>query len=61
MTSSSGPVLTKDDLVSYLASGCKPPEDWRIGTEHEKFAYTLDDYRPLQYDGERGSRRCLRA
>jgi len=59
MTSSSGPVLTKDDLVSYLASGCKPPEDWRIGTEHEKFAYTLDDYRPLQYDGERGVKAVL--
>lgn len=21
--------LTKDDLVAYLASGCKPREDWR--------------------------------
>ena len=41
-------------LTAYLASGCKPPEDWRIGTEHEKFAYRLDDLRPLEYDGERG-------
>ena len=21
--------LTKEDLVSYLASGCKPKQDWR--------------------------------
>jgi len=28
--------LTKDDLVAYLASGCKPRDAWRIGTEHEK-------------------------
>jgi len=59
MTSSSAPRLTKEDLVNYIASGSKPQEQWRIGTEHEKFAYTLDDCRPLEYGGERGVRAVL--
>ncbi|KAJ8449254.1 hypothetical protein Cgig2_002386 [Carnegiea gigantea] len=42
--------LTKEDLVSYLASGCKPKENWRIGTEHEKFGFELDTLRPMKYE-----------
>lgn len=47
-------VSDKRQLVEYLASGCKPRDAWRIGTEHEKFAYHLDGLRPLDYDGESG-------
>ncbi|MCH8189119.1 MAG: glutamate--cysteine ligase [Proteobacteria bacterium] len=47
----SDPVTDKSQLVEYVVQGCKPPEAWRIGTEHEKFAYRLDDLRPLPYDG----------
>ena len=47
-------VEDRDALVEYLASGCKPPEAWRLGTEHEKFGFTRDDLRPLPYDGPRG-------
>jgi len=54
-----GPIESRNDLVEYLSSGCKPPEDWRIGTEHEKFAYTREDLRPLPYDGARGIRALL--
>ncbi len=46
-----GPIESRDDLVGYLSSGCKPKENWRIGTEHEKFGYHLDDHTPLRYDG----------
>jgi glutamate--cysteine ligase, plant type len=53
------PVTSKRQLVEYLAAGCKPAGDWRIGTEHEKFAYTFDDLRPLPYDGPRGIRAML--
>lgn len=42
--------LTKQDLVDYIKSGCKPKEQWRIGTEHEKFGYRLEDLRPIEYD-----------
>lgn len=34
--------LTKEDLVQYIASGCKTRDKWRIGTEHEKLGYVLD-------------------
>jgi len=50
----SEPITNKSQLVDYLASGCKARENWRIGTEHEKFAYRLDDLRPLDYEGEQG-------
>jgi len=40
-------------MVEYLASGCKPRSDWRIGTEHEKFGYCKDTLKPLPYSGER--------
>ncbi|KAF8380251.1 hypothetical protein HHK36_027734 [Tetracentron sinense] len=42
--------LTKEDLVGYLASGCKPKENWRIGTEHEKFGFELATLRPMKYE-----------
>ncbi|XP_047165992.1 glutamate--cysteine ligase, chloroplastic-like [Vigna umbellata] len=42
--------LTKQDLVDYLASGCKPRENWRIGTEHEKFGFEFGSLRPMKYE-----------
>jgi len=52
--SGKGEILTdKAQLIDYIAAGCKPVEAWRIGTEHEKFAFTVDDNRPLPYAGER--------
>ena len=54
-----GPIESRDDLASYLASGCKPKEDWRIGTEHEKFGYCQDTLKPLPYDGDRSIKAVL--
>jgi glutamate--cysteine ligase len=54
-------VYSKTELVEYLESGCKPKTDWKLGTEHEKFGYRLDDLRPLPYEGERGIRAILEA
>ena len=51
--SGGGPIEHQDQLAEYLASGCKPKEDWRIGTEHEKFGYCKDSLKPLPYEGER--------
>jgi glutamate--cysteine ligase len=48
------PVSSRAELVEYIASGSKPRADWRIGTEHEKFGFRLDDLRPPTFDGERG-------
>ena len=52
-------IETRDELVAYLESGCKPKSDWRIGTEHEKFGYHTEDCSPLPYEGERGIRAML--
>ncbi len=57
--SEGSPITDKRQLVAYLEAGCKPPEAWRIGTEHEKFAYTRENLRPLPYDGPRGIRAIL--
>ena len=48
------PITHRDQLVAVLASGEKPQQDWRIGTEHEKFGFRLDDLRPPTFDGDRG-------
>ena len=48
------PIRGRDQLVEYVASGEKPKDAWRIGTEHEKFGFRLDDLRPPTWDGERG-------
>ena len=40
------PVVTdKRQLVEYMAGGCKPEVEWRIGTEHEKLVYRREDFR----------------
>ena len=49
--SGGGPIERHEQLAEYLASGCKPKEDWRIGTEHEKFGYVKGSYAPLPYEG----------
>lgn len=46
-----GPIERAEQLAEYLAAGCKPRADWRIGTEHEKFGYDLATRKPLPYDG----------
>ncbi len=51
--SGGGPIEHPDQLAQYLAEGCKPKEDWRIGTEHEKFGYCKDTLRPLPFSGDR--------
>ena len=48
-----GPIERHEQMAEYLAEGCKPKADWRIGTEHEKFGYCKDTLKPLPYAGER--------
>ena len=53
------PITDARQLTAYLASGEKPREAWRIGTEHEKFGFHWDDLRPPPYAGARGIRALL--
>lgn len=56
----SDPVIEhKAQLVDDIAAGCKPKAAWRIGTEHEKFGFRLDDLSPLPYAGAAGIRAIL--
>jgi len=48
------PITDLSQLVDYSAAGSRPREQWRIGTEHEKFGFRTDDLRPPTFDGERG-------
>ncbi|KNG94675.1 glutamate--cysteine ligase [Pseudaestuariivita atlantica] len=57
--SGGGPIERHEQLAGYLEAGCKPKEDWRIGTEHEKFGYCRDTHKPLPYDGARSIRAIL--
>lgn len=51
--------LTEEELVGWFAAGCKPVDQWRIGTEHEKIGFCVDTLRPLPYEGERSIRHLL--
>src|SRR6056297_4100977 len=57
--SGGGPITSHDQLAEYMASGCKPREDWRIGTEHEKFGYVKETLEPLPFEGPRSIRAVL--
>lgn len=53
------PIASRDDLIGELAAGCKPKEEFRIGTEHEKFGFRLIDKSPVPYEGDDGIRALL--
>ena len=57
--SGGGPIERRAQLAEYLESGCKPRDQWLIGTEHEKFGYCTDSHLPLPYDGPRSIRAML--
>ncbi|PYE84749.1 glutamate--cysteine ligase [Pseudoroseicyclus aestuarii] len=54
-----GAIERPEQLAEYLAAGCKPAEDWRIGTEHEKFGYDKTTLLPLPYEGRTSIRSML--
>ncbi|NNE23043.1 MAG: glutamate--cysteine ligase [Rhizobiales bacterium] len=49
----------RSQLVEFLQDGCKPRQNWRIGTEHEKFPFLTDTLQPVPYEGERSIRALL--
>ena len=55
----SRPIESRADLLSVFEGGEKPPADWRIGTEHEKFVFRADDHRAPSYDEKGGIRDLL--
>ena len=53
------PIERRDELVEWIAQGVKPKSQFRIGTEHEKFGFTLQNHQPVPYEGRRGIRTLL--
>ncbi|MCF3931858.1 glutamate--cysteine ligase [Acuticoccus sp. M5D2P5] len=48
------PIVDRAELIEHLRKGEKPVDQFRIGTEHEKFPFNLSDLSPVPYAGERG-------
>jgi glutamate--cysteine ligase len=58
---SASPLIhSRADLISVFEGGEKPRENWRIGTEHEKFVYRRADHRAPSYDEPGGIRDLLK-
>jgi glutamate--cysteine ligase len=53
------PIETRDELAAWLAAGEKPPGRFRVGTEHEKFPFSVAGNAPVPYQGSRGIRALL--
>ncbi len=53
--------LTLEALAAHLAEGCKPPVQYRIGAEHEKFAFRVGSFEPVPYEGEAGINALLQS
>jgi glutamate--cysteine ligase len=54
------PISDKRQLVEFHEGGNKPPADWRVGTEHEKFVFRRADLSRVAYDGPDGIGALLR-
>ncbi|QIG81363.1 glutamate--cysteine ligase [Stakelama tenebrarum] len=62
VSESNAPVIEdRAQLIDYFASGEKPKDRWRIGTEHEKFVYSTRDLHAPSYDEPGGIRDLLTA
>ncbi|MFD1332885.1 glutamate--cysteine ligase [Methylopila musalis] len=52
-------ISSRAELVEWLEAGSKPVEQFRIGTEHEKFPFRRADLSPVPYEGPTGIRALL--
>lgn len=53
------PIGARHELIEWIASGEKPSQEWRLGTEHEKIPFYRAGNAPVPYDGEAGIRALL--
>ncbi len=54
------PIVSLRQLAEHIAVGCKPPEQFGIGTEHEKFGFRLKDLKSPPYEPSDGQPGCIR-
>src|SRR3954451_23209622 len=48
------PVGGRRDLIAWFESGCKAPENFHVGSEHEKIPFYRDSLSPVPYEGAKG-------
>ena len=53
------PIRQRSELVLPFAEACKPPSEWRIGPEMEKFGIFEATSAPIPYEGDRSVLRVL--
>ncbi len=53
------PIETREELVAWFEAGSKQKPQFRIGTEHEKFVFTVEGHDPVPYEGRRSIRALL--
>ena len=59
MSDAAQPVLENiTQLKDWMVAGCKPREDWRIGTEHEKFGYRKSIFHRCPMTGRTALKPC---
>jgi glutamate--cysteine ligase len=52
------PISSRAELAGWIEAGFKPRDQFRIGTEHEKFPFYLADHQPVPYGGDIAYGRC---
>ncbi|MDC0651888.1 glutamate--cysteine ligase [Alphaproteobacteria bacterium] len=56
-------ITSKSQLVKWFEDGNKKKKDWRVGTEHEKFAYNYNEEKkcfiPAEYENNSGIEQFL--
>jgi glutamate--cysteine ligase len=48
-------ISSRDELVAWLEAGCKSPDEFLIGAEHEKIPFYKADAAPVPYEGRSGA------
>lgn len=61
LPASATPAESVSQLVDFIRDGEKPPEQWRVGTEHEKIGLLAETYECVPYEGPRGIAAILEA
>ena len=54
-------ISSRAQLVQYFATKEKEINEWKIGTEHEKFIFSLKNFHPVPYKGKNGIESLLNA
>jgi glutamate--cysteine ligase len=54
------PIERMEQLLEHFARGCKPRDDWRVGTEVERLAVDRRTGRAIPFSGSRGIETILR-